>query len=108
MYARSEPTLVPNERPLAEQLPEVIALLPRDVFKPDAHRLARPTLKQSFPAPEHIKPNAYAIVNEQLAVRDGDAMKQLTGLPSQVARRIRGMIRLAGRIRFRCRPTPMR
>ena len=34
MYARSEPTLIPNQRPLAEQLPEVIALLPKDVFKP--------------------------------------------------------------------------
>jgi N12 class adenine-specific DNA methylase len=101
MYARSEPALVPNERPLTEQLPEAIALLPRDVFKPDAHRLARPTLKQSFPAPEHIKPNAYAIVNEQLAVRDGDTLHVLTGVPSQVVRRIRGMVRVRDAVR-RC------
>src|ERR1039458_5694200 len=101
MYARSEPTLVPNERPLAEQLPEVIALLPRDVFKPEAHRLARPTMEQSFPAPEHIKPNAYAIVNEQLAMRDGDTLHVLTGMPSQVVRRIRGMVRVRDAVR-RC------
>ena len=101
MYARSEPTLVPNERTLAEQLPEVIALLPRDIFKPEAHRVARPTIEQSFPAPEHIKPNAYAIVNEQLAMRDGDTLHVLTGMPSQVVRRIRGMVRVRDAVR-RC------
>ena len=101
MYARSEPTLVPNGRPLAEQLPEAIALLPRDVFKPETHRVARPTMEQSFPAPEHIKPNAYAIVNEQLAMRDGDTLHVLTGMPSQVVRRIRGMVRVRDAVR-RC------
>ena len=101
MYARSEPTLVPNERPLAEQLPEAIALLPRDVFKPETHRVTRPTIEQSFPAPEHIKPNAYTIVNEQLAMRDGDTLHVLTGMPSQVVRRIRGMVRVRDAVR-RC------
>ena len=79
MYARSEPTLIPNGRPLAEQLPEVIALLPKDVFKRETQRVARPAVEHSFPAPEHIKPNAYAIVNEQLALRDGDTLQVLMG-----------------------------
>ena len=42
MYGRNEPTLIPNARPLAEQPPEVIALLPKDVFKPETRRVARP------------------------------------------------------------------
>jgi len=90
MYGRGEPTLVGNGRGLAEQLTEAIALLPRDVFRPEARRVAPPPLVESFPAPEHIKPNAYALLNDQIAVRDGDALHLLTGLPNQVTRRIRG------------------
>ena len=67
MYGRGEPTLVSNRRDLAEQLAEAIALLPRDVFKPEVRRVVPPTLAQSFPAPEHIKPNAYTLVNDQIA-----------------------------------------
>ena len=101
MYARSEPTLVANGRPLAERLAEAIALLPKDVFRPGAHRIAPPTTEPSFPAPEHIKPNAYAMVNEQLAVRDGDTLRLLPGLAAQVARRIRGLLRVREAVR-RC------
>lgn len=101
MYARGEPTLAPNGRRLTEQLAEVIALLPKDVFQPEARRVAKPTLEQTFPAPEHIKPNAYTVVNDQLAVRDGDSLRILTGLSSQVARRIRGLIRVRDAVR-RC------
>ena len=101
MYGRGEPTLVGNGRDLAEQLAEAIALLPRDVFRPEARRVAPPTLDQSFPAPEHIKPNAYALVNDQIAIRDGDALHVLTGLSNQVARRIRGLIRVRDAVR-RC------
>ena len=101
MYARDEPTLIGNSRPLAEQLAQVIALLPKDVFRPDTRRVAPQTLAQSFPAPEHIKPNAYALVNEQIAVRDGDSLRVLTGLSSLVAKRIRGLIRVRDAVR-RC------
>jgi N12 class adenine-specific DNA methylase len=84
---------------LAEQLTEAVALLPKDVFQPKARRLEQPTLEQSFPVPEHIKPNAYALVNQQLAVRDGDTLRILTGLSSQVAKRIRGLIRVRDAVR---------
>jgi len=99
MYARDEPTLASNGRPLQELLAEAIAVLPRDVFKPEMRRPDQPTLEQSFPVPEHIKPNAYALVNEQLAVRDGDTLRVLTGLSSQVAKRIRGLIRVRDAVR---------
>src|SRR6185503_11657277 len=38
MYRRGEPTLVSNKRDLAEQLAEVIALLPQDVFRSEQRR----------------------------------------------------------------------
>ncbi|MBM4094505.1 MAG: hypothetical protein FJ276_34640, partial [Planctomycetes bacterium] len=101
MYGRSEPTLVGNGRPLDESLAEAIALLPRDVFKPERRRVVPPSLAQSFPAPEHIKPNAYTLVNDQIALRDGDSLQVLTGLSGQVAKRIRGLIRVRDAVR-RC------
>jgi hypothetical protein len=61
-----------QRRPLAEQLPKHRPAAARCVQAGDAPGQSRPTMEQSFPAPEHIKPNAYAIVNEQLAIRDGD------------------------------------
>ena len=101
MYGRGEPTLVGNGRPLADQLAEVIALFRREVFQAEQRRAAAPTLAQSFPAPEHIKPNAFAIVNERIAVREGDSLRFVTGLSSQAARRIRGLIRVRDAVR-RC------
>ena len=50
-------------------LAEAIALLPKDVFRPETKRVTGPTLTQSFPAPEHVKPNAYTIVNGQVAIK---------------------------------------
>ena len=101
MYARGEPTLVGNDRPLPECLAEAIALLPRDVFRPETKRVAGPTLALSFPAPEHVKPNAYAVVNGQVAIRDEDSLRVLTDLPIQTASRIRGLIRVRDAVR-RC------
>ena len=101
MYGRSEPTLAGNGRPLGEALAEAIALLPCDVFQPEVRRVVPPTLAQSFPVPEHIKPNAYALVNDQIAVREGDSLQVLTGLSALVARRIRGLVRVRDAVR-RC------
>jgi len=99
MYGRGEPTLVSNRRDLAEQLAEAIALLPRDVFKPEVRRVVAPTPAESFPAPDHIKPNAYTLVNEQIAIRDGDSLQVLTGLSGQVAKRVRGLMRVRDAVR---------
>ena len=99
MYGRSEPTLVANNRPLAEQLAEVIAKFPQAVFRVETRRATPPGLAHSFPAPEHVKPNAFTLVNERIAVREGDELRIVTGLSDQAARRIRGMIRVRDAVR---------
>ena len=101
MYGRSEPTLVGNDRPLADQLSEVIAKFPQAVFRVETLRPAPRALAQSFPVPEHIKPNAYAVVNERIAVREADELRIVTGLSDQATRRIRGLIRVRDAVR-RC------
>jgi len=101
MYTDGEPTLVSNGRDLAEQLAEVVALLPQSIFQPATKPGERPSLAHSFPSPEHVKPNAYTIVNGQIAIRDDDRLRVVTGLSSNVAGRIRGMIRVRDAVR-RC------
>jgi N12 class adenine-specific DNA methylase len=101
MYGRGEPTLVGNKRPLDEQLTEAIARFPRDVFRAEERPAVPQTLAQSFPAPEHIKPNAFAIVKDRLMVREGDQLRVVTDISGQAARRIRGLIRVRDTVR-RC------
>ena len=101
MYRQGEPTLVGNGQPLAERLAQAIALLPRDVFRPQRTAVTRPTLDQAFPIPEHIKPNSYALVNDRVGFRDGDHIQILEGLSPQRLQRIRGLIRVRDTVR-RC------
>jgi N12 class adenine-specific DNA methylase len=99
MYGRGEATLVGTDRPLADQLTEAIARFPQAVFRAETRRTSPQALAQSFPVPEHIKPNAFALVNDQLAVRDGDQLRIVTDLSNQAARRIRGLIRVRDAVR---------
>ncbi|HRY50003.1 MAG TPA: DEAD/DEAH box helicase family protein [Candidatus Paceibacterota bacterium] len=101
MYKYADPTLVPNGRDLGEQLAEATALLPRGVFRPQDTAIPLPTLDQTFPSPDHIKPNAYALVNERIGIREDGHIRILEGLPLQRAQRIRGLIRLRDAVR-RC------
>ena len=45
-------------------------------------------------APGHVKPNAYTIVDDQIAVRHGNILKPLPDLPVSTRLRIRGMIQV--------------
>jgi len=74
MYQRNEPTLVDNGKDLADQLTEVIAAFPKAVFEPLQERVTTPPLEQVFHAPEDedIKPNAYAVINDQIGIRKDD------------------------------------
>jgi N12 class adenine-specific DNA methylase/TolA-binding protein len=101
MYSRGEPTLVSNGQDLAEQLAQAIALLPRDVFQPQRAVVNPPASDQIFPVPEHVKPNAYALVNDRVGLRVNDHIEVLDGLPSHRVQRIRGLIRVRDAVR-RC------
>ena len=75
---------------------------PANVFRPQtAPPSIAPNLDQTFPAPEHIKPNAYTLVNDRIGIRDGDHIHILDGLPLPRAQRIRGLIRVRDAVR-RC------
>jgi N12 class adenine-specific DNA methylase len=101
MYGRGEPTLVGHGVPLVERLAEAIALLPRDVFRPQRTAVNRPTRAQTFPAPDHIKPNAYTLANDRLGIREDDHIRILEDLPLPRAQRMRGLIRVRDAVR-RC------
>jgi N12 class adenine-specific DNA methylase len=101
MYARGEPTLVGNGADLESQLTETLARLPKDVFRPRRETRPLPTSQTTIPAPEDVKPSAFALVSGQLAVREGDMMRIVTGISGQTAQRIRGLIRVRDAVR-RC------
>ncbi|MCI0538026.1 MAG: DEAD/DEAH box helicase family protein [Verrucomicrobiales bacterium] len=101
MYRRGEPTLVSSGKDLESQLAEAIALLPEEVFRPRRPIIPPLRPEPTLPAPEDIKPNAYALLNGELAIREGDTMRILTKLPAQTARRIRGLIHVRDAVR-RC------
>ena len=71
------------------------------MFAPLDTRVAAPKVEQVFPAPEHVKPNAYTLVNERIGIRDGDHIRIVEGLPSRLAQRIRGMVHVRDAVR-RC------
>ena len=101
MYRSDEPTLVGDGRDLAEALARAIVSLPSNVFEPVETQVQAPVVQDVFPAPEHIKPNAYTLVNERIAIRDGDQMQVLEGLSPARVLRIRGLIRVRDAVR-RC------
>ena len=101
LYGRGEPTLASNGRDLVEQLAEAIARLPENVFRSNQSSIVPIHAKPRIPAPEHVKPHAYALVSGQIARRDGDVMRVLEDLSSTAASRIRGLIRVRDAVR-RC------
>lgn len=101
MYARAEPTLVGNGVPLEEILTQAIARLPSDVFRSHSISVNDTPLVHTFPAPDHVKPNAYTLVNERIGIREGEEVHLLHGLSPARTQRIRGMIRLRDAVR-RC------
>jgi hypothetical protein len=101
MYQRGEPTLVPDGGELETQLAEAVGRLPKDVYRADERVGLSRQSNLSIPAPQDIKPNAFALINGDLAVRDGDSMRIVSDLPSTTVQRIRGMVRLRDAVR-RC------
>jgi N12 class adenine-specific DNA methylase len=99
MYRDKEPTLVSDGRNLSEALAEAIHNLPRNIYRAQKRAVVAPTLDQTFPAPDYVKPNAFVIVHDEVAVRVGDSLKTLPTLPAETRVRIRRLIRVRDALR---------
>jgi N12 class adenine-specific DNA methylase/SAM-dependent methyltransferase len=99
MYRDNEPTLVSDGRDLAEALHEAVSNLPQDIYRAQKRTVAPPSLDQSFPAPDYVKPNAFVMVHDEVAVRIGDSLKTLPGLPAETKVRVRRLIRVRDAVR---------
>jgi N12 class adenine-specific DNA methylase len=94
LYGRNEPELVSDGRPLTAALASAIAKLPTDAYRPltPTESLA---IRQTIPAPAHLKPNAYALTElGEVARREGDQLVILDDLPASLFARLRGLIRV--------------
>jgi N12 class adenine-specific DNA methylase len=97
MYRHAEPTLVATGD-LEAQLAEAIGHFPAGVFSP-VERPPPPLEVSPVPASAELKPNAFTLLNGELARREGDQVVRLTGLPAATAARLRGLIRVRDAIR---------
>ncbi len=101
MYRDNEPTLVSNGRNLSDQLTAAFSHFPRNIIQPHVTRITPPDIEQVYPAPEHVKPNAYTLVNDRIGFRDGDRIRVIEDMSWSRAQRIRGMIQVRDAVR-RC------
>ncbi len=99
MYQRNQPTLVAAKQEIAAALAEAVSQLPENLYEPVQHAVATPALEQIIPAPGDVKPNAYTVHDDEIAIRDGDRLKPLKHLPVQTKLRIRGMIQVRDAVR---------
>jgi N12 class adenine-specific DNA methylase/predicted O-methyltransferase YrrM len=106
MYSRNEPTLATDKREISKALAEAINQLPKEIYQARKVQVAIPTVEQIIPAPGDVKPNAYTVVDGQVAVRHGETLKLLPNLPSQTRFRIRGLIQVRDAVR-KCLRTQM-
>ena len=98
MYARNEPTLQSNGKAIRTALAEVIKQLPQNLYEAVDQPLEI-AAQQTIAAPGHVKPNAYTIHDDEIAIRQGDKLVPLPHLPVQTKLRVRGMIRVRDAVR---------
>jgi N12 class adenine-specific DNA methylase len=99
MYGGNEPTLEPDGRNLRDALAQAVERLPQDIYQTQAHQVAEPTLDQTIPAPDFVKPNAYCLHDGMVCIREEDALRPLTDLPSETRSRIRHLIPVRDAVR---------
>ena len=99
MYGGNEPTLEPDGRNLRDALAQVVERLPQDIYQAHAHHVAEPTLDQTIPAPDFVKPNAYCLHDGMVCIREEDVLRPLTDLPSETRSRIRHLIPVRDAVR---------
>ncbi len=99
MYGGNEPTLEPDGRNLRDALAEAVERLPQDIYEARAQQVAEPTLDQTIPAPDFVKPNAYCLHDGMACIREEDVLRPLTDLPSETRSRIRHLIPVRDAVR---------
>lgn len=107
MYQRGEATLESGGKDLAKELETAIGRLPQGLTLGKPQALAEVVNEAGeIPAPDEVKPNAYAIIDGRIAIREGDSMRVLEEMSGTVTARIRGMIRVRDAVR-RCLRTQL-
>lgn len=99
MYRDNEPTLEADGRSLGEALAQAVERLPQGVYQAHAHQLAEPTIEETIPAPDFVKPNAFCLHDGMVCIREENVLRPLNDLPSETRARIRGMIPVRDAVR---------
>jgi N12 class adenine-specific DNA methylase len=100
MYGGNEPTLEPDGRNLRDALGEAVERLPQNIYQAHAQQVAEPTLDQTIPAPDFVKPNAYCLHDGMVCIREEDVLRSLTDMPSETRSRIRHLIPVRDAVRW--------
>jgi N12 class adenine-specific DNA methylase len=99
MYGGNEPTLESDGRKLADALAEAIEKLPQGIYQSVTHKIPEPTLDETIPAPDFIKPNAYCLHDGMVCIREENILRPLTNMPAEMRSRIRGMVQVRDAVR---------
>ena len=99
MYGGNEPTLEPDGRALADALAQAVEKLPQGIYEAQSHKMAEPTLEESIPAPDFVKPNAYCLHDGMVCIREENVLRPLTDMPSDMRSRIRHLIPVRDAVR---------
>jgi N12 class adenine-specific DNA methylase/predicted O-methyltransferase YrrM len=99
MYSRTGPTLASDGKDLGEALSVAVKQLPARIYEPLNRSLDATGAEQAISAPSTVKPNAYTIHDDEIAIREGDKLISLPHLPVQTKLRIRGMIKVRDAVR---------
>ena len=101
MYGGNEPTLEPDGAIWRRHWRKNRrARLPQNIYKLTLIKSpSQPTLDQTIPAPDFIKPNAYCLHDGMVCIREDDVLRPLTDLPSETRSRIRHLIPVRDAVR---------
>ncbi len=99
MYRDNEPTLEADGRSLRDALAQAVERLPQNIYQAQSHQVAEPTLDQTIPAPDFVKPNAYCLHDGMVCIRDDAVLRPLTDMPSEMRSRIRNLIPVRDAVR---------
>ncbi len=99
MYRDHEPTLEPDGRNLTEALAQAIARLPQAIYESPTRRVAAPSLDDTIPAPDYVKPNAYCVHDGMVCLREDNVLRPLTDLSAEMRSRIRALVQVRDAVR---------